>query len=293
LDERVYACKHRLHHTYYFTYTEEDLKWTFEKWQFNNCRANPKIYLRTFDEEETEQLGDGVTDGQVVRVRYHGEGKFVWQGKVKLRRWYKDINLSRDWVHANFHGIAIEQWVGSPGRWHKINPGRARDPDRKSSPILHVSPLQVQYPQGNLHTCMISSFASCLYYYGLKTAAEGLIHRIGEIYLSVEPFDKFPKIVMQATKNDYTVVRDKKYNFDQDEKLFNMPTLVILTGNDTTSNHAITVYKDMIFDSSHDNILKRCRETLDWCCGDLGFCKIDRAYTLHKNATTNKKQKIK
>jgi len=72
-----------------------------------------------------------------------------------------------------------------------------------------------------------------------------------------------------------------------------MPTLVILTGNDTTSNHAITVYKDMIFDSSHDNILKRCRETLDWCCGDLGFCKIYRAYTLHKNETTNKKQKIK
>jgi len=98
---------------------------------------------------------------------------------------------------------------------------------------------------------------------------------------------------MQATKNDYTVIRDKKYNFDQDEELFNMPTLVILTGNDTRSNHAITVYKDMIFDSSHGNILKRCRETLDWCCGDLGFCKIDRAYTLHKNETTNKKQKIK
>jgi len=67
---------------------EEDLKWTFEKWQFNNCRANPKIYLHTFNENETEQLGDGVADGQVVRVRYHAEGKYVWQGKVKLKRWY-------------------------------------------------------------------------------------------------------------------------------------------------------------------------------------------------------------
>jgi len=66
LDEDLFACKHRLHHTYYFVYTEEDLKWTFEKWQFNNCRANPNVYLRTFDEKETDQLDDGVIDGQVV-----------------------------------------------------------------------------------------------------------------------------------------------------------------------------------------------------------------------------------
>ena len=71
-----------------------------------------------------------------------------------------------------------------------------------------------------------------------------------------------------------------------------MPTLVILTGNDAKTDHAITVYKDMIFDSSHNTILKRCRKTLDWCCGDMGFHKIDRAYTLWKVEVMSKKQKI-
>jgi len=292
LDERVYACKHRLHHTYYFTYTEEDLKWTFEKWQFNNCRANPKIYLRTFDEEETEKLGDGVTDGQVVSVKYRVQDKHAWQGKVKLKKWYEVINLTRDWVHANFQGFAIEQWVGSPNKWHKIIPGRARDPDRQSSPILYATPLHIQYPQGNLHTCMVSSFASCLYHYGLKKASERLIHRIGQLYVMPTLYNEFQKIVMQATNNEFSVIRDKRYNFDQDEELFNMPTLVILTGNDGTSNHAISVYKDMIFDSSHNKILKRCRENLDWCCGDMGFQKIDHAYTLREEEDSNKKQKI-
>jgi len=35
-------------------------------------------------------------------------------------------------------------------------------------PSIHPSNLTMKYPQGNLQACMLASFASCLYYKGMK-----------------------------------------------------------------------------------------------------------------------------
>jgi len=45
-------------------------------------------------------------------------------------------------------------------------------------------------------------------------------------------------------------------------------------GNNIATNHAIIVYQDMIFDLLHEKILKRCRQTLDWCCRHPGFRRL-------------------
>ncbi len=290
----MFACKHRLNHNYYFTYTEKNLEHTFEKWQFVNCRANTRIYLRTFNDKERDLYVKTKKhpEGQVVKIQYDAGRECPWRGKVKLHRWYEVINLTPVWVYANFHGFAIEQWSVSPGIWHMINPGRARNLDQESSPIVHLASLPIKYQQDNLRTCMVGSFASCLHYMGMKEAAGILINRIGELYLTNSVINVFQKIIVDATKKEYSIIRKKNFDFNQAEELFNMPTLVILTGNDAKTDHAITVYKDMIFDSSHNSILKRCQKTLDWCCGDTGFHKIDRAYTLWKVEVMSKKQKI-
>ena len=50
------------------------------------------------------------------------------------------------------------------------------------------------------------------------------------------------------------------------------PTLVVPIGNDGSTGHAISIVDDLIFDSTKENALKLCRESLDWICGRYG-CK--------------------
>jgi len=70
-----------------------------------------------------------------------------------------------------------------------------------------------------------------------------------------------------------------------------MPTIVVLVAKNNSTNHAITVYKDMIFDMSNEKVLSRCRQTLDWCCS-TGFQKNACAYSFKEKPEHEKKQKI-
>jgi len=139
---------------------------------------------------------------------------------------------------------------------------------------------------------MIGSFASCLYYYGFKSEADMIIRCAGEIYQRMDVYNSFHNIVVKACKG-YHLVQSKNFSFDQDEILFENLTLVVLTENDGLCHHAIKVYKNMIFDTSHDYILKRCQWTLDWSCAPMGFQSVYWSYTLMKETNCNKQQKIK
>jgi len=186
----------------------------------------------------------------------------------------------------------LEEWIASPGKWHPIHPGKAKN--HEGHPVLHPSSSISRYPQGNLPNCMVASFASCLHYMGMTREAEDLVGHIGQLYTSKFIFDLFHKIVVEACGSGFTLICSRKFKFDQDESLFEMPTLVILTEKENEcSDHAITVFKDMIFNSLHENILQRCQKTLDWCCEPHGFQKIYCAYSLAKADNKNKRLKIK
>ena len=60
------------------------------------------------------------------------------------------------------------------------------------------------------------------------------------------------------------------------------PTLVIPFGNDGSTGHAICVVDDLIFDSTQENALKLCRESLDWICGKYGCKDIYYANRFHQ-----------
>ena len=60
------------------------------------------------------------------------------------------------------------------------------------------------------------------------------------------------------------------------------PTLVIPFRNDGSTGHAICVVDDLIFDSTQENALKLCRESLDWICGKHGCKDIYYAIRFHQ-----------
>jgi len=86
--------------------------------------------------------------------------------------------------------------------------------------------------------------------------------------------------------------QNKDFSFKQQEQSFDTPTVVVLMGSDKSKNHAITVYKDMIFDTSNEQILSRCQQTLDWC-SPTGFRRIERAYSFIKKPEHRRKREQK
>jgi hypothetical protein len=59
-----------------------------------------------------------------------------------------------------------------------------------------------------------------------------------------------------------------------------MPILVQLRGKDGSETHAITVYKNNIYDGASRYVLTKTKEALDWCCGKYGFDRILQTYVL-------------
>jgi len=194
-------------------------------------------------------------------------------------------------VEANFYQEFMQQWRNRQGIWNKVVPGCPKNHETKSMslhPSIHPSNLKVKFPQANLQTCMLSSFASCLYFKGITIEAEYIMKHAGEFHISSMFYQNFFNIVANVCKPKYTLLQNKQFHFNQDEHYFDCPTMVVLVGRDGSCDHVITIYKDMIFDTSHGNIIKRNSETLDWCCTPFGFQQIHHAYSLMAIQNSNK-----
>jgi len=93
---------------------------------------------------------------------------------------------------------------------------------------------------------MLSSFASCLNFKGMKMEAEYIMKHAGEFHISSMFYQNYSNTVANACKPKYTLFWNKQFYFNQDEHLFDFPTMVVLIGRDGSCDHAITIYKDMI-----------------------------------------------
>jgi hypothetical protein len=55
---------------------------------------------------------------------------------------------------------------------------------------------------------------------------------------------------------------------------------------DRSTNHAIVVMDDLIFDFTQAYAIKLCRESLDWICGDLGSAQEESSKVMKVRANT-------
>jgi len=173
IKDDQYVLMHKFNDMYFFEYSKEKLKESFCSWQLNTCKINPGKLLHIYDGKDF----DSNIDGQVIAIKYYQNH---WRGKVKMNNKNEEINLTGDWVDANFYQVFIEQWTKKQGIWNKDVPGCPKSHDMESSgikPTVHPSNLKVKYPQGNLQACMLASFASCLHYKGMTKESEKIMRR--------------------------------------------------------------------------------------------------------------------
>ena len=129
---------------------------------------------------------------------------------------------------------------------------------------------------------------------GLPMAKQLLDTWVPYHYTSTDRWSKFQEQVIQSIGPTQGRVGFKKlreqFNLKTDDS---MPILIQLKGNDGSETHAVTVYKNNIYDSASRYVLTKSQESLEWCCGEFGFEKTLRTYvlTIQKKDSTKKRSR--
>ena len=150
-----------------------------------------------------------------------------------------------------------------------IPPGTANRDRYETAPVQseQCQKLRIQFRQGNLPTCVISSFASALWAVGLSKIAT-------QVHATVAATVDDPSILLQLgreMRERQTWLQAHKiqqvHEFDLlTADLSNTLALVILKASDGANNHAITVHDNVIFDGNECTGLPLCQDNLNYLC---------------------------
>jgi hypothetical protein len=179
---------------------------------------------------------------------------------------------------AKFKGL---KRTGTSATFIKLPPGDARDDD----PPINIQDVEKglnYYYQGQIANCLMGGFANAIFrMMGSDLAKELLETWSPRWHLSDDRWTKFQEHASQVlSHNIRTVVFQKRVGSSILELDDSMPILVQLRGRDGSETHAITVYKNNIYDGASRYVLTKTKEALDWCCGKYGFDRILKTYVL-------------
>jgi len=251
--------KHHYKQTQEFPYHESKLRDHYETWLLESSQLNTGQYMFV------NQEGEDSPYREITAIKNSNDG---WHGKFGGENQQRQYRMSQSWVDIIFDDYAQANFIRKHDTWFKVPPGNPKlNPSTIQSnvPILHHLGALIRYLQGQLQTCMIGSFTSCLYYMGETEGKPGMAEKVealmkdhGLLSKTKLVFNRFYHIVTHYCKDEYDLFQNKEFSFKQEEQLFDMPTVIVLIGRNNSTNHAITVYKDMIFDMTTENILSKC-----------------------------------
>ena len=227
-------------------------------------------------------------------------------GKIQMRRQY----INPDWVDHVFDPVFVALVTQTKGAWWPVPVGSATT---EVAPSLILSRQSIRFPQGNRNLCVPFSLANALAYLSedkdlgiqLRQNFEEASREISNFKwtpgLPVESYiadirhlmQKYCKPIGNCQIFNKQLRRGKKRTIAANEILQKhdpFPMLVVLIGNDGSSNHAVTILDDLIFDSTQPYAIKKSRKSLDWLCGDDGFTKLGVAYLFNQKFASKRPQ---
>jgi hypothetical protein len=84
---------------------------------------------------------------------------------------------------------------------------------------------------------------------------------------------------LQRLKTEYTLATDDT-----------MPIVLLLTGNDLSSTHSVTVYQSNIYNSTSRYVLHKTAAAMNWCCEKYEYLKAHKAYVIVQEVRYSKKR---
>jgi len=192
----------------------------------------------------------------------------------KRKKFVDDPNnpLPVDWVQDNF---VDNFWGGlrtNPGKWVTVPLGH---PKLDIAPKELLSNVECKYQQKEEQYCLVFALASALHYVGMVEAAQKLVS-IADNTTNMNMEDQINVIKAHMVECAPSIghfeafgqlKKRKKKMLKFDDIIQNRtayPTIVIPVGGDYSTNHAVCVVDDLIFDSTQKFALKLKMSSFNW-----------------------------
>jgi hypothetical protein len=209
---------------------------------------------------------NSLDNAQVLKIKYNKDQFCGILADGRL------VDLEDNWVADNFSEDFIDRLKQQSQLrsdcFFYLPPG-APQTDDGSDLINPANPI-VKYRQQGQYSCLFSSLASALYYFGLhKSALHMAEHATIYVSNSYKGLDVWPALLREMKKCCKKLQPQKiqslsSYNIF--ENISDYPRVLQLQDKDGNTQHAVTIVGNYIFDANCARALDLTRENLDYCC---------------------------
>lgn len=210
-----------------------------------------------------------------------------------LKRW--ELFCERDKLPGtpNEYANVMMEAKDCANRWVEIPQGSSkRNFFAFESGNFHHLPKSYRLQPFGENSCVFNSLANALHYINDYRGREEILARLDNSldyseYREVAKTRRaFAAYVMNYCVKGYIAKVLTNLDVLNDRTMW--PTLCILKGDDNSTNHAVTIVENFVFDSNNTYALPLDKSTLDWCCsGDsqtkVKFVSVPFAYRFYKH----------
>jgi hypothetical protein len=169
--------------------------------------------------------------------------------------------------------------------------------DAPPSPDLCTT-IRIKYRQTEAPTCLIDSFCSAIWEFGLCEAAKDLQanHRMRLVQTNVELIAAWVNTTNRKYLHSKGMVIRKMKNLGTVDQVLawdtSWPLVVLLKCSDGgVGQHSVTIYNDGIYEPNSTMVLTKSRQALDWAsgvnCTCIGIWKAYQIVPLHAGQLTD------
>ena len=217
------------------------------------------------------------------------------------------VSLLDSWVVGEFDQSFItevkEQAVGgtrSSRKLVEIPPGDSRSEDKQPAPYLLFYMRPSVFQQKDNSTCLVDAFCSAAHAFGCVFETSELRNKEQKSSLNSSNKDlwrDFANLVNRHFKPNVGLQIYKETGLKTVEQMMqcddSFVIVATLKGNDgSEGQHAVAILDGAIYDANCKFALRKCQESLNWCCGGEGVvCTgFHRVYKLLPNNHRNVKE---
>jgi hypothetical protein len=211
-----------------------------------------------------------------------------------LKRWELSCEKAKMPGTQNEYINVLAEAIDNANRWIEIPQGSSKKNyfSLDFGTVHHHLPKSFRIQPPSENSCIFNSLVNALHYINDYEARDLVLVELNKSLEYVEYRDvaktrrAFAAYVMNYCVKGYTAKLLTNLNVLTDRTMW--PTLCILKGDDNSTNHAVTIVENYIFDSNNSYALPLNESTLDWCCsGDTGaaikFVSAPLAYRFHRH----------
>ena len=251
----------------------------------------------------TRKIPVNMKESQLNQIRYDANTNF-YEGMIHYAVAKNNVrrceNLDNAWVKQNFEKEFLQQLkkkAGTTRKFFKVPPGNASTSPEVPKRILNMSlPVTVFRQSANEKSCLLMSFANAIHFRGFEQESWKIFNRCSDEKAEyvLEIFKQFRDIIKEIFPHHKleSLASSIDTNFLISNINSNFKSVAVLS-SDGDSMHSITIWKDIIFDSTLERALPLCIESFHFIVGEkCNFIGIDKGYeiSLETNYFQSKKE---